>query len=142
MDVNLYLLHLCLWMFNVIINSASNVQFLYLILFYVTGKDIFMSDKNSEYEFEETMVTLTDEDGNEKEFYIDEIYETDGRLYAAAIPAGVENITEYYVFRIKDLGNDDFEMEDITDEEEYDIAADAYEEKLDARLWNKINEEE
>ena len=142
MDVNLYLLHLCRWMFNVIINSASNVQFLYLILFYVTGKDIFMSDKNSEYEFEETMVTLTDEDGNEKEFYIDEIYETDGRLYAAAIPAGVENITEYYVFRIKDLGNDDFEMEDITDEEEYDIAADAYEEKLDARLWNKINEEE
>ncbi len=33
-------------------------------------------------------------------------------------------------------------MEDITDEEEYDIAADAYEEKLDARLWNKINEDE
>ncbi len=92
-----------------------------------------MADKNSEYEFEETMVTLTDEDGNERDFYIDEIYEADGRLYAAAIPAGVENITEYYVFRITDLGNDDFEMEDIT--------ADAYEEKLDARLWNKINEE-
>lgn len=101
-----------------------------------------MADNYSEYEFEETMVTLTDEDGNERDFYIDEIYEADGRLYVAAIPADVENITEYYVFRIKDLGNDDFEMEDITDEEEYDIAADAYEEKLDARLWNKINEDE
>ncbi len=101
-----------------------------------------MADNYSEYEFEETMVTLTDEDGNERDFYIDEIYEADGRLYAAAIPADVENITEYYVFRIKDLGNDDFEMEDIPDEEEYDIAADAYEEKLDARLWNKINEDE
>lgn len=101
-----------------------------------------MADNYSEYEFEETMVTLTDEYGNERDFYIDEIYEADGRLYAAAIPADVENITEYYVFRIRDLGNDDFEMEDITDEEEYDAAADAYEEKLDARLWNKLNENE
>lgn len=101
-----------------------------------------MADKTSEYEFEETMVTLTDEDGIEKDFYIDEIYEVNDKLYAAAIPADMENITEYYVFRLKDLGNDDFEMEDITDEDEYDAAADAYEEKLDARLWNKINEDE
>ncbi len=101
-----------------------------------------MAGKDSGYEFEETMVTLTDEDGNEKDFYIDEIYEVDSRLYAAAIPAGVDNITEYYVFRIKDLGNDDFEMEDITDEEEYDAAADAYEECLDTRAWNMTFEGE
>ncbi len=101
-----------------------------------------MADKNSDYEFEETMVTLTDEDGIDKDFYIDEIYEVGDKLYAAAIPAGVENVTEYYVFRIKDLGNNDFEMEDITDEGEYDAAADAYEEKLDARLWNRIIESE
>lgn len=31
-----------------------------------------MADK--EYGFEETMVTLTDEDGQEKDFYVDEIY--------------------------------------------------------------------
>ena len=71
--------------------------------------------KNTEYEFEETMVTLTDEDGIDKDFYVDEIYEVDGRLYAALIPGFVENITEYYVFRIKDLGNDDFELEDINE---------------------------
>lgn len=93
--------------------------------------------KNTEYEFEETMVTLTDEDGIDKDFYVDEIYEVDGRLYAALIPVFVENITEYYVFRIKDLGNDDFELEDINDEEEYDAAADAYEERLDARAWSE-----
>lgn len=93
--------------------------------------------KNTEYEFEETMVTLTDEDGIDKDFYVDEIYEVDGRLYAALIPSFVENITEYYVFRIKDLGNDDFELEDINDEEEYDAAADAYEERLDARAWSE-----
>ena len=77
--------------------------------------------KNTEYEFEETMVTLTDEDGIDKDFYVDEIYEVDGRLYAALIPGFVENITEYYVFRIKDLGNDDFELEDINDEEELSL---------------------
>ena len=32
--------------------------------------------------------------------------------------------------------------EDITDEDEYDAAADAYEEKLDARMWNRIIESE
>lgn len=101
-----------------------------------------MADKSSDYGFEETMVTLTDEDGSDRDFYIDEIYEVDGRLYAAAIPADEDNITEYYVFRLKDLGNDDFEMEDITDEDEYDAAADAYEEKLDARAWNRIIESE
>ena len=86
-----------------------------------------MADK--EYGFEETMVTLTDEDGQEKDFYVDEIYEVDGRLY--------ENVTEYYVFRLIDLGNDDFEMEDIEEEAEYDAAADAYEEILDTRMWNR-----
>ena len=98
--------------------------------------------KDSEYGYEETMVTLTDEDGNDRDFYIDEIYEVNGKLYAAAIPGDEENITEYYVFRLIDLGNDDYEMEDITDEEEYDAAADAYEEKLDARAWNRIVESE
>ena len=62
-----------------------------------------MAEKESSYGFEETMVTLTDEDGLEKDFYVDEIYEVDGRLYAAVIPADVENVTEYYVFRLIDL---------------------------------------
>ena len=98
--------------------------------------------KDSGYDYEETMVTLTDEDGNDRDFYIDEIYEVNGTLYAADIPGDEENVTEYYVFRLIDLGNDDYEMEDITDEEEYDAAADAYEEKLDARAWNRIVESE
>jgi hypothetical protein len=89
------------------------------------------------YDFEETMVTLTDEDGLEKDFYVDEIYEVGEKIYAAVIPADVENVTEYYVFRLIDLGNDDFEMEDIEDEEEYEAAADAYEEILDTRAWNR-----
>lgn len=96
--------------------------------------------ENSEYGFEETMVTLQDEDGQDRDFYIDEIYDVDGQTYAAAIPADVEEITEYYVFRLKPLGNDDFEMEDITEEEEYDAAADAYEEILDTRAWNMVQE--
>ena len=101
-----------------------------------------MAKENSEYGFEETMVTLTDEDGTDRDFYIDEIYPVDGRLYAALIPGDVDNVTEYYVFRLKELGNDDFELEDIDDEEEYDAAADAYEECLDTRAWNMSFEKE
>lgn len=97
---------------------------------------------SKEYEFEETMVTLTDEDGQDRDFYIDEIYKVGEKLYAALIPGDVENVEEYYVFRLKDLGEDDFELEDIDDEEEYDAAADAYEECLDTRAWNMTFEEE
>ena len=92
--------------------------------------------KNKEYGYEETMVTLTDEDGTDRDFYIDEIYTVGEQLYAALILGDVENVTEYYVFRLKDLGNDDFELDDIDNEEEYDAAADAYEECLDTRAWN------
>lgn len=99
-----------------------------------------MEHSESGYHFEETMVTLTDEDGNDRDFYIDEIYDVGDQIYAAAIPADVENVTEYFVFRLKSLGDDDFEMEDITDEDEYDAAADAYEEILDTRYWNKVFE--
>ena len=115
---------------------ANNTDILLPSLELYTETETIMA-KNTEYEFEETMVTLTDEDGIDKDFYVDEIYEVDGQLYAALIPGFVENITEYYVFRIKDLGNDDFELEDINDEEEYDAAADAYEERLDARAWSE-----
>ncbi len=92
---------------------------------------------DTKYEFPETMVTLTDENGSDRNFYVDEIYEVGKYLYAALIPGDVDNVTEYYVFRIKDLGNDDFELEDIENEDEYDAAADAYEEKLDIRAWNR-----
>ena len=46
-----------------------------------------MGKEKKEYDFEETMVTLADEDGKDRDFYIDEIYEVDNQLYAAAIPA-------------------------------------------------------
>lgn len=97
--------------------------------------------KEKEYGFKETTVTLTDENGKDVMFYVDEIYEVEGRTYASLIPGNVENVTEYYVFRLKELGEDDFELEDIEDEEEYDAAADAYEEILDTRAWNMMNEE-
>ena len=98
-----------------------------------------MAEKK-EYGFKETTVTLTDEDGKDVTFYVDEIYEVEGKLYASLIPGNVENVTEYYVFRVRDLGEDEFELEDIEDEEEYDAAADAYEEILDTRAWNMMNE--
>ena len=44
------------------------------------------------YEFEETMVTLVDEDGKEKPFYVDEMYMVKDQMYAALIPGDVENI--------------------------------------------------
>ena len=43
-----------------------------------------MAKKNNDYGYEETVVTLTDEDGVDKDFYIDEIYEVNGKTYNAS----------------------------------------------------------
>ena len=41
------------------------------------------------------------------------------------------------VLELVNQRKNDFELEDINDEEEYDAAADAYEERLDARAWSE-----
>ena len=46
------------------------------------------------------------------------------------------------VLELVNQRKNDFELEDIDDEEEYDAAADAYEECLDTRLWNRTLENE
>ena len=94
--------------------------------------------KNKNYEYEETTVTLTEPDGSERLYYVDEIYEINGAMYASLIPGDVANVTEYFVYRLKNLGNDDFELEDIDDEDEYNAAADVYESLLNDRYHNMV----
>ncbi len=79
-------------------------------------------------------VTLTMDDGSEIECEILAIYPAGGRQYIALLPEEEEDEEEssVLIYRYIDNGDDeDPDIENIEDDDEYDIAADAFDELLD-----------
>lgn len=84
-------------------------------------------DHEHEEEFEVQLVTLVDEDGNEQEFEVIEIFEVDGKEYVAiAPPEGEEDDDEVMVFRLEVDENGEELLHDIEDDDEWNKVADAY----------------
>ena len=85
-------------------------------------------------EVEVPLLTLTDEEtGEEKDFELLAEAEIDGKRYFALVPA-YEESEEYVILRAE--GNDDeMTLESIEDDEEFDRAADYFDDML-------FNEEE
>ena len=80
-----------------------------------------------EEDFDVQLVTLIDEDGNEQDFEVIEIFEVDGKEYVAiAPPLGEEDDDEVMVFRLEVDGNGEELLHDIEDDAEWDKVADAY----------------
>ena len=79
-------------------------------------------------------VTLTLEDDTDLECMILGIYEAGGKEYIALLPIAEnedEDDGEVLIYRYIDHGDDDPEIVNIESDEEYDIAADAFDELLD-----------
>ncbi len=82
-----------------------------------------MSDINEE------KVTLTDEEGNENEFYVIGDLEIDGKVYVALEPT--DNLDdEYVILRVETDENGEETLVTIDDDEEFDKAADAFEDEF------------
>ncbi len=81
-------------------------------------------------EFTEVPVlTLTDEEtGDEKDFELLGKAEIDGKVYLALIPANEE--TDEYVILRAEGDEDDMTLESIEDDEEFDRAADYFDDML------------
>lgn len=90
----------------------------------------------------ENIVTLIDENDEEKDFEIIMTLEMEGKEYTILMPLEEEEQEEEeaYVFRIENqgVGEDDFVLVSIEDDEEYQKVVDAYESILE----QKQNEEE
>lgn len=101
-----------------------------------------LNDFNSELPDDEDKVTMTLEDGTELECDIIAIYPANGRSYIALLPDkvidGYEE-GEVFLYRFEQLEGDDITLEPIDDEEEYEIAADAFDELLDEEEFNNID---
>ena len=84
-------------------------------------------DHDHEEDFEVQLVTLIDEDGNEQDFEVIEIFEVDGKEYVAiAPPEGEEDDDEVMVFRLEVEENGEETLREIEDDEEWNKVADAY----------------
>ena len=100
-----------------------------------------MSDKKNTMEepAEEMTVTLTLDDGCELECVVLTIFEAGGRDYIALLPLEGEDAEEgeVYLYRYTEIdGNPD--LQNIEDDEEYEIVADAFDELLDEQEYDEL----
>ena len=76
---------------------------------------------------ESNIVILEDENGQEHEYEVEEIYEIDGKEYAVLLSAE-EDSDNAFVFRVEQDEQGDGILVDITDDAEWDKVVSAIEE--------------
>ena len=101
-----------------------------------------MSDKNNfmEEPSEEMTVTLTLDDGSQLECVILTIFEAGGRDYIALLPMEGEDADEgeVYLYRYSESEDGQPNLENIEDDDEYEIVADAFDELLDDAEYDEL----
>ena len=98
-----------------------------------------MSEQNFN---EEVTVTLTLDDDTELECAVLTIYEVDGKEYIALLPMDeAENEDgDVYLYRYSEVDGEPT-LENIEDDEEYEAAADGFDEWLDEQEFEELDEE-
>ena len=96
-----------------------------------------MTDNN------EQIITLTDEEGNETDFYVIGDLAVDGKTYEALEPVENEN-DEYVILRVETDENGEETLATIDDDDEFDKVAEAFENEFmtDLDLDEAYDEEE
>lgn len=92
---------------------------------------------------EELRVTLTLDNDEELECLVITIFEAAGKEYIALLPLdenGENEDGEVYLYRYLGSENGDPELEYIDDDEEYEIAADAYDEWMDTQEFEEMED--
>ena len=93
---------------------------------------------------EEMTVTLTLDDGSEVECIVLTIFEAGNKDYIALLPTEVAESEEgeVYLYRYSENENGEPELENIEDDDEYEIVADAFDELLDEQEYDELVEDE
>ena len=89
---------------------------------------------------DEITVTLTLDNDEEIECAVLTVYEAGGRQYIALLPLdenGESEEGDVYLYRYIDTDPDNPDLENILDDEEYEIAADAFDEWLDEQEFGE-----
>lgn len=101
-----------------------------------------MKNKNDK-ELDELTVTTMLEDGTELECDVIAKFPVSDKDYIALLPkTPVEGYAEdeVFLYRLTELGGDDIELTPIEDDDEYEAAADAFDEMLDEAEFNELSQ--
>ena len=96
-------------------------------------------------EEEQGMVTLTLDDGTEMECIVLTIFPVNGNDYIALLPveeAESDEEGEVFLYRFKQLENEEIELRNIEDDDEYEAVADAFDQFLDDEEFQDIIDDE
>lgn len=108
-------------------------------------KGDFLMNEQNQGQNEEVTVTLTLDNDEVIECAILTIYEVDDKEYIALLPLnddGTEDEeAEVYLYRYVETEDGEPTLENIEDDDEYDAAADAFDEWLDEQLYDEMVEE-
>lgn len=99
------------------------------------------SDCNPDFNNPNATVTLTLDDDTELECAVLTIYPAGERKYIALLPLdenGENHDGEVYLYRFSQEEGQQPVLENIPDDDEYDIAADAFDELLDSAEYDEI----
>ena len=93
---------------------------------------------------EEMTVTLTMDDGSEVECVVLTIFEAGERDYIALLPMDSPHAAEgeVYLYRYSEPQEGEPVLDNIVDDEEYEIVEDAFDELLDAQEYDELIGEE
>lgn len=104
-----------------------------------------MSEHDNYSEQDIPTVTLTLDNDETVECAILTIYEVDERKYIALLPLNEEGESEegdVYLYRFIDTNPDEPELENILDDDEYEAAADAFDEWMDEQEFEELASDE
>ena len=98
-----------------------------------------MANRENNSPEEEMTVTLTLDDDRELECIVLTIFEAGGRDYISLLPTEGEESDEgeVYLYRYSEIDGEP-QLDNIEDDEEYEIAADAFDEFLDEQEYDEI----
>ena len=97
-------------------------------------------NEEMDLEQEERTVTLTLDDGSEVECVVLTIFEAGDRDYIALLPTeGAEaDEGEVYLYRYEEDADGNPSLDNIEDDDEYEVVADAFDELLDDQEFDEI----
>lgn len=89
-------------------------------------------------------VTLTLDDDEEVECAVISIFEAGGKEYISLLPLGGEEEEngEVYIYRYTESSDGEPVLENIESDEEYELAADAFDEMLDNAEYDELVDED
>ncbi|HIS47639.1 MAG TPA: DUF1292 domain-containing protein [Candidatus Scybalocola faecigallinarum] len=93
---------------------------------------------------EEATVTLTLDDGSELECAVLSIFPAGENQYIALIPLDQEDSDEgeVYLYRFQEFENGEIQLDNIIDDEEYELVSDAFDELLDSEEFDEMFDDE